>query len=243
MHRFFCPGINISHGEIAINDKNEIHHIKDVLRFKVEDRIVVFDGRGNEYAGSIKELSNESIVIKIKKRSFSEDIGTNITVACAIPKADKMDGVMDKLTQLGVARIIPLRTQRTVVVLNEKKERRRRQRWQKIIVSAAKQSKRNTLPVIDSVQDLETMLFHASKFDLKIIPTLSGETKPLKELFIKSKYKHVLIIIGPERDFTVPEVSLAKRLGCIPVSLGDLVLRVDTAAISVASFIRLHEDS
>lgn len=243
MHRFFCPGSNITKNKIIIDDKEELHHIKDVLRLKEEDKISIFDGRGNEYIGPIQELSNKAIVVRVKEKLSSKDTGINITVACAIPKGRKMDDIVDKLTQLGVYRIIPLKTQRMIIDLDEKKEQSRHRRWEKIVISAAKQSKRKTLSVIDSIQDIRNILSNASNFDLKIIPTLSGKTRPLKDILRQNRYKDILIIIGPEGDFTPGEVNLAKRAGCIPVSLGKLVLRVDTAAIAVTSFIRLYENS
>lgn len=239
MHRFYCPAINIFKDRIIINNIKEIHHIKDVLRMRKKDRIFIFDGIGNEYIGFIRELSQKGIIIGIKEKFSSQDSNINITVACAIPKGKKIDDIIDKLTQLGVYRITPLRTQRTVIDLDDRKEQIRRRRWEKIAISAAKQSKRKVLPIIDSIQGIKNMLSDTSNFDLKIIPTLSKERKPLKEIFRQNKYKTVLIIIGPEGDFTPEEIDLAKRAGCIPVSLGDLVLRVDTAAIAVASYIRL----
>jgi 16S rRNA (uracil1498-N3)-methyltransferase len=151
-----------------------------------------------------------------------------------------MDDIVDKLTQLGVARIIPLKTQNTVVVLDEKKEKMRAGHWEKVAISAAKQSGRRTLPVIDPVREIKDFLARADNFDLKVIPTLSAEgIRPLKDVLGNKKYRDILAIIGPEGDFTTGEIDLAERRGCIPVSLGKLVWRVETAAVAVTSFIRL----
>jgi 16S rRNA (uracil1498-N3)-methyltransferase len=119
----------------------------------------------------------------------------------------------------------------------------RLERWKRIAKSAAQQCKRNDIPIIDSVKRMEEVLAEAGNFDLKIIPTLAGEHRSIKEVFSEIRGKKILVFIGPEGDFTDEEIRLAMKAGCIPVTLGPLVLRVDTAAISVVSFIKLYENS
>ena len=238
MYRFYCPCPKISKNMITVDRLDEIHHIKDVLRLKAEDWVSVFDGRGNEYSGPIRELSYQAISVEIKEKRVSADSDINITVACAVPKKQKMDDIVDKLTQLGVGRIIPLKTRNTVVILDETKEKIRLMHWEKIAINAAKQSKRTMLPLIDSLREIKDVLSQAGDFDLKIIPTLSENARLLKDVLGDKRYKNILTIIGPEGDFTPDEVNLAKKAGCIPVSLGNLVLRVETAAVAVAGFLR-----
>ena len=241
MHRFFCPIANITKDKIVIDNKEQIHHLKDVLRLKVKDNLMIFDGRGNEYNCIIEKIANE-VTLGIKRKSLPsyKKEGIKITLACAIPKKSKMDDIIDKLTQLGVARIIPLETERVVVKLNKNKKEMRLLRWQKIALNAAQQSQRNTSPVIDPIKNIREVLIKSENYDLKLIPTLTGKRKILKEIFTQIKPKNILVLIGPEGDFSPQEVALAVKAGCIPVTLGDLVLRVDTAAIAVVSFIRLN---
>jgi 16S rRNA (uracil1498-N3)-methyltransferase len=242
MHRFYSSSEDISDDKITISDIKQIHHMKDVLRIKINAKVIVFDNKGNAYLCGIKELSKNQAILEIKdKISKKTKNRIKITVACAIPKKSKMDDIIDKLTQLGVERIIPLKTKRVVVELDRKKESLRLNRWQKISQTASVQSRRNIIPIIEPIKDLNGLLSEANDFDLKLIPTLVGEQKSLNEV-IKAKPKDVLILIGPEGDFTPEEVDLAKKSGCIPVSLGDLVLRVETAAIAIVSFIRLYEN-
>ncbi len=239
MHRFFIPSQNISVDKIIISDKNQIHHIKDVLRFKIEGEIIVFDDKGNEYTCLIKELLRDRIILKIKaKRLFSKRDKVKITLACAIPKKSKMDDIIDKLTQLGVARIIPLETERVVVKLNKNKKETRLLRWQKIALSATQQSQRNTPSVIEPIKNIKEVLIKLENYDLKLIPTLTGRRKPLKEVLGGYKPSNILVLIGPEGDFTDGEIKLALENGFIPVTLGDTILRVDTAAIAVVSMLR-----
>ena len=244
MHRFFASSQSISKNRIIISDGSQVHHIRNVLRLKPKDEAVIFDDKGNEYNSIIEAISAQSVMLKIKtKRKFIASRRLKLTVACALPKKSKMDDIIDKLTQLGVERIIPLLTQRVIIKLDEHKKILRHKRWEEIALSASRQSQRNTLPVIEPIKDMREALSESKDFDLKLIPTLTGERKSLKEILSKSKPKNILVLIGPEGDFSPLEVALAKRAGFIPVSLGDLVLRVETAAIAVASFISLYADS
>jgi len=243
MPRLYVSSQNISGNKITVVDKKQLHHLRDVLRLKVKEEVIVFDNQGHEYIAEIDNLSPQRMILKIKekKKNIMRDT-TKITIACAIPKKSKLDDIIDKLTQLGVDRIIPLETERVIVNLDEKKKAARLTRWRKIAQSSSLQSQRNNLPIIDPVRNLKEVISGAQEFDLKLIPTLLGERKTLKEILQKSQYKNILIFIGPEGDFTPQEVTLARQAGCIPVSLGDLVLRVETAAIAVVSFFRFYAD-
>lgn len=244
MRRFYCPSKDIRDGCAFIRDSREAHHIKNVLRLKPDDAVIVFSDNGCEYLGKIFQINPENIIVKIKaaKKPSLNMQNIRLTIACAIPKKAKIDEIVDKLIQLGVARIIPLITERTIVRWDAKIKSRHLERWQKIALSASKQSQRNVLPVIEPVENIDTLLSRPLDFDLKLIPTLEGERKALREVISAGSPQSVLVLIGPEGDFTPGEVRSAKKAGFIPVSLGDLVLRVDTAAIAVASFLMLYRD-
>jgi 16S rRNA (uracil1498-N3)-methyltransferase len=241
MHRFFIDRIQ---GEIvSLTDTEQLHHLKDVLRLKVNDGVSIFDGEGNDYAGVITGIDKRQVEIKVKQVRSANKTSVKLTVACAIPKGSRMDEVIDYLTQLGVERIIPMRTERTVVKLDSAKTEARLKRWQKIAQSAAQQSQRSRIPVIESVARFEDVILNSQDYDLKLIPNLSGERKPIREVVAETRPKDVLVLVGPEGDFTAEEVGLALSQGFIAVSLGDTVLRVATAAIAVASYIKFTVDS
>jgi len=244
MNRFYSDSGNISGDKIIISDKSQVHHIKDVLRLEVDEKVVVFDDKGREYASVIEELLPKEVVIRVvKENKVALAPKVRVTVACAIPKKSKMDDIIDKLTQLGVDRIIPLLTERVIVKLDKRKEILRKERWEKIALSSAKQSQRNIMPVVEPVKDIREVLSASEEYDLKLIPTLFGERKSLREVLNKSSARNILFLIGPEGDFSEEEIELAKKAGFLAVSLGDSVLRVETAALCVASFIRIHENS
>lgn len=240
MRRFYSPCHNITSDTITITDPKQIHHIRDVLRLKAGSEIIIFDARKNEYLSEIEEIQAQKIIFKMKTKIKSNAVsGLKISVACAIPKKSKMSDIIDKLTQLGIDRIIPLETERVIVKMAGQKRDARLERWQTIALNACQQSQRKELPVIEPIKTMDEVLLNSQAYDLKLIPTLEGQRRPLKEVFLQARPTNILIFIGPEGDFTGKEVAMAKKYGCIPVSLGSLVLRVDTACLAVVSFIRL----
>lgn len=244
-HRFFCLLENISADKITLSDKKQLHHLKDVLRLEPGDEAVIFDEQGREYLCQIEKISAGGAALKIKDcRDNAPARKYRLTIACAIPKNSKFDDIIDKLTQLGVDRIIPLLSERVVVRPVKARAQRRLERWQKVALSAAKQSQRRLLPVIEPITGIKQLFSRADNFGLKLIPALIGKRKTLHQAFFlcKEKGSDILVLIGPEGDFTPRELKLAEKAGFIPVSLGDLVLRVETAAVAVAGFIRLYEN-
>ena len=241
MHRFYCRSKNISPDTIIIDEKERIHHIKDVLRLKLKETVYIFDEWGNEYTAEIKEISPHGITLKAREKlKCDTDKKIKIIVACAIPKKSKMDDIVDKLTQLGVEEIIPLKTGRVVVRWGKDKEALRISRLKKISQMASQQSQRRFIPKIEAVKGLSEIISASGGYDLKLIPALSGERKSLRQVFDGIKPRSVLVLIGPEGDFTPEEVSLASGAGFIPITLGKQVLRVETAAVAVVSFIKLY---
>jgi 16S rRNA (uracil1498-N3)-methyltransferase len=237
MHRFYIDRVNDD--TVSITDAARLHHLKNVLRLKAGERVSVFDSGGNEYDGIISAIEKKQAVIKVTTSVTARSNRLKLNIACAIPKGDRMDGVIDQLTQLGVARVIPMLTERVVVKLDEAKKAARLEHWRAIAQSSAEQSQRHDLPAIEPVTDIADVITQSRYFDLKLIPHLTGERRPLKDVVTGAECKNILAIIGPEGDFTTEEVALALKAGFIPVSLGDTVLRVATAAVAVASYLKL----
>jgi 16S rRNA (uracil1498-N3)-methyltransferase len=240
MHRYFSPSENISQDKIVISDLEQVHHIKNVLWLASGEKVAVFDDRQNEYACVVEEISAKKVVFSIVRRIPRKSRkGVSLTVACAIPKQCKLDDIIDKLTQLGVDRVIPLETERVIVRLDAKGKAAKLERWRKIALSAAKQSQRNDVPVIEPVKNMREALADAKNCGLKLIGSLFGEREPLRAALNRYRGGEVILFIGPEGDFSEAEFALARKHGFTGVSLGDLVLRVDTAAIAAAGFISL----
>ena len=238
MHRFFCSPENINKEYILINDKKEVHHIADVLRLRLNDSIVVFDGEGKEYNGIIKEIKRKYVKVKIiseKKLDKKKDI--NITLACAIPKKGGFDYIVEKATELGVDKIIPLETKRTIVSLGEERQKLKLNHWRQIAINACKQCKRNFIPEIEGVNNFLQIVSNVKNYDLCLFFCLEGRKRKIRDALKDFKKGKIIIFIGPEGDFTNEEIALAKKYGCRFACLGSRVLKVDTAAISVISII------
>jgi 16S rRNA (uracil1498-N3)-methyltransferase len=223
---------------IWLADAGQVHHLRDVLRLAAGDEIEVFDDGGHECLCTIERLERESVTLRVKSRREVSPRRARLMVACSLPKKG-MDDIVDKLTQLGVDTIVPMRTERVVVRLGEEAARARVERWRRMARAAAEQSHRSDVPEVGPVTDFGQIVSSAGGFDLKLIPTLSGDRKTLGEAVEGPRPSSILVLIGPEGDFTDREVETARKAGFLPMSLGDQVLRVDTAAIAVASYLRV----
>jgi 16S rRNA (uracil1498-N3)-methyltransferase len=237
MHRFRVTRVADSE-VIILADAGQVHHLKDVLRLAAGDEIVAYDGGGQECVCAIAGFGEQGVILNVKSRKTIAPPKTRLAVACALPKKG-MDDIIDKLTQLGVDLIIPMRSARVVVRLSETAAVNRLERWRRLAASAAGQSQRSTLPELRPLTSVGDVISLAGPYDLRLIPTLSGEIKTIGEAVGARHPQNVLVLIGPEGDFTDQEVQAAGAAGFIPVSLGPRVLRVDTAAIAVAAYLKL----
>ncbi|MDP8260045.1 MAG: RsmE family RNA methyltransferase [Candidatus Gygaella obscura] len=241
MRRFFCQSRNILSDKIIIDDSAEIHHIKNVSRFKIKDIISVFDEQGAQYKCFIDSFGTDNIRLKIiAKDQASRKSNVNLTVCCAIAKGNRFTYTLEKLTELGVGRIIPLMTKRTIPNVTLKKDKKI-ERWKKIILAACKQSFRKDIPEISLPLSFEDALLLKDEFSLKMIAYKHEESIPLKEVLENNSLKNVILFIGPEGDFTSFEITQAKKNDFILVSLGRNTLRVDTASIYSSSVIMSYE--
>lgn len=234
MSRFYVPPECVSGAKIIIRG-DELHHARDVMRLAADDEITVFDGTGKEYHGIIRQVDKGQMVITIEKTLERKAEGCRVTLVQALPKSDKMDLIVEKATELGVERIIPAVTERTVVRADTKGENVKVERWRKIALVAAKQCGRSTIPEVSGITGFEDSLKALNGQEIKIIPCLYDDTKALKDVLKGRKAGSAAVFIGPEGDFTKREVEEAKAIGAITVSLGNEVLRSETAAICALS--------
>jgi 16S rRNA (uracil1498-N3)-methyltransferase len=236
MHRFYLPNF-----QQLVLSAEESHHATHVLRVKTGDTVNVFDGRGHE-AQCRMEVDGK---LTILTQSSTSPLPCRITLAQAVPKKN-MDSIVQKATELGVAGIVPLISERTVVQLDE--DSKKVDRWREIALEACKQSGNNWLPEIYPPQKARAFLDAPGIFDLKLIASLQPDSKPLKAILrevsggagVPACGRSVLILIGPEGDFIPAELAAAKSAGCLPLSLGPLVLRAETAAVYALSILH-HE--
>jgi 16S rRNA (uracil1498-N3)-methyltransferase len=238
MRRFFLPDF-----ERPVLGDEEAHHATHVLRLKAGDMVTVFDGRGHEAQARIAEIGKDAVRLTLLQRTSTPAIPCRITLAQAVPKKN-MDLIVQKATELGVAGIVPLISERTI-----KRPAARSQRWREIALEACKQSGNNWLPQIHPPQKTREFLVAAGNFDLKLIASLQPDARPLKQILDQSSrpegrsYNSVLVLIGPEGDFTPAELAAARSAGCLAVTLGPLVLRAETAALYALSILHYELQS
>ncbi len=221
---------------IEINDRKEIHHIRDVMRLKKDTGITLFDGKGKEYSGVIKSIDRNSIIIEIDNvKEFKNTLPYRTTLYQAIPKKTKMDFIIEKTVELGVDKIAPIITERTEFSNLKEISQKRLERWRNIAKSASKQCGRVELPLILDVLDFEHALVKAKDSDLVIFAALDKSSKMLRDILKEKTPRDIAIFIGPEGDFTPQEISKAKEHVKGICSLGRLVLRVETGALYILS--------
>jgi len=236
MHQFYCPNSNFDSKQTFIDDKNELHHLRNVLRLKKDDEVHLFDGRGKEASGILLIVTAQKATVEIHNVKQFEQKKPLILLACALPKKSKFEMIIEKATELGVDEIFPLKTDRTEIKLTDSRQIKKQQRYQTIAINASKQSKRTIVPLIHPITNFSSALDHLTQVSTAIIPSLNEHTENLLSAFKKFKSpKAVSFLIGPEGDFTPEEYAQARDKGCVPVTLGTTILKVETAALCALS--------
>ncbi|MGO1370020.1 16S rRNA (uracil(1498)-N(3))-methyltransferase [Senegalia sp. (in: firmicutes)] len=240
MNRFFVNIDNIKDENIIIDNKDDLKHMKNVLRLKENEKIEISDGLDNEYIVQIKNITDEFIeTLILEKTDIKRESNINITLYQGYPKSSKMEFIIQKATELGVKRIVPIITDRTIVKINNnKKEEKKLERFEKIAFEAAKQSKRGIIPEVPQIMSLESAVKEMQKNNSFIIVPYENENKIyIKEVLKKTKEKDISIIIGPEGGFSESEIKKLQEIGASIVSLGPRILRTETAGLTLISII------
>ena len=223
----------------------DVNHIKNVLRMKEGEEISVMALAGTkEYRCAIAEYNDREVICDLLFVKESDvELPSEIVLYQALPKADKMEFIIQKAVELGVSRIVPVAAKRSVVKLDDSKEEKKVARWNKISEAAAKQSKRAVIPVVTEVCTFDKAIEDAQECDCKIIPyelcdfsKMEETRKILREIEPGGK---VAIFIGPEGGFADEEIELAKKNEVVPITLGHRILRTETAGMVVLSWLVL----
>ncbi|MBM4053577.1 MAG: 16S rRNA (uracil(1498)-N(3))-methyltransferase [Planctomycetes bacterium] len=234
--RFFIPYAPVN-SEVWIEGK-EAHHILHVKRAKQGNKITLFDGKGTEYKAVLVEVQRSRVKVFIENAQVVDrEPGVEITIAFSIPKGKYSDILIQKCSELGIHTLIPLHCERSVVTISEHTTEKR-ERWNKIAIESSKQCKRNVLTKITDGVAVEDLVNTLRDYDLSLIACLEPNTKPLKVVLReRPSVKKIVSLIGPEGGFTDREIECAIEKGCIPVTLGNSTLRIETAAIAISSML------
>lgn len=219
-------------GEVLELGSYPAHYVRDVLRMEIDDELELFDGEGGAWLCRIVALDDAVGVEAIAEVERDVESPLAITLLQAIPKGDRWEWILEKATELGVARIVPVETARTVVSISASKMERKLARWNKIIESAARQSTRTVTPALEPVHSFEATLTDRSE-DLLLFghPGESGAAN-------HPSVRNVAIWIGPEGGFSPAEVERLRDVGALPFGLGPRVLRAETAAVVATALLQ-----
>ena len=239
MPKFFVDNEQIDNKTIRIIGK-DVNHISNVLRHKVNDIIEICNNDdGINYEASIIEINKDNIICKIKSiKTNNSETNINITLFQGLPKSDKMEYIIQKNVEIGIKRIIPVEMERCVAKLDEKNSKKKIERWKKISEVAAKQSGRDIIPEICDPISLKNVCETISTYDIVLVAyeneknnTLKSELKKLKT----SKKLNIGIVIGPEGGIDQKEISELIKHGAKTITLGNRILRTETASLVVLS--------
>jgi len=237
MNHFFTEPGNIADGRIFI-DGSHVNHIKNVLRMKPDEELLISDGTGKDYLCRISDISDHEIICSIISEEVCRSEPTvRFYLFQGLPKADKMEMIIQKSVELGVYSIIPVETARSVVKYDDKKKKNRVERWQKISEGAAKQSGRGIIPEVSEITSFKNALKVAAGLDMILIPyEYFKDMKATREAIGRIKPgMSVGIFIGPEGGFAGEEVDSAVSAGAERICLGSRILRTETAPLMLLS--------
>lgn len=241
MHKFFTPKENIidNQGKILGDD---VKHLYKVLRLNEGDKIVLNNCEGDEFLATIREITKQEVILDIEEKlKINNESSIKIYLYQGLPKAQKMDLIVQKGTELGVAEFIPTLTDRVDIKL--KGEFKKLDRLNRIALEAAKQSKRSIIPKVLEPVDFETALNNLKNLDLVIVPYENAENFGIKTLFNNEKIdissiKTVGILVGPEGGFELEEINKLRENGAYIVTLGSRILRTETAGFVTTSLVQ-----
>ena len=245
MYHFFVSEEQIN-GENAYIEGSDVNHIVNVLRMKPEEELLISVKGDWDYLCKIVDIETDRVNLKVLESMEQRELPVNITLLQGIPKSDKLEMIIQKAVELGVNEIIPVKTKRVVVKIDEKKVDAKINRWNAIAESAAKQSKRSIIPKVYEPMSIDNALEIVKDFGVKLIPyeNADGIDKTRKILDGMDKTKDIVVFIGPEGGFEEAEVERIKNSGFEVITLGKRILRTETAGLALLSniMIRLEDE-
>lgn len=243
MYQFFVAPEQINGKDIRITG-SDVNHIKNVLRMKIGEEIAVSNGvDGKEYRCEILAVGEEEICCTLRFiKEEGLELPSKIYLFQGLPKADKMELIIQKAVELGVYEIIPVAMRRCVVKLDEKKAKSKLLRWQSISEAAAKQSRRRVVPAVKEVMTFKEAVSYAEQIDVKLLPyELAEGMQHTKELIAGLKPgQSIAVFIGPEGGFDEDEIKTASESGLQPITMGKRILRTETAGFTILAWLMYH---
>jgi 16S rRNA (uracil1498-N3)-methyltransferase len=236
MPRFLVPP-DLWRGPDVVLPPAESRHLAAVLRVREGDEVAIFDGCGREARARVLASRPDRVALRLLDESPPDPVpvpGLELTLGQAVPKGHGMDEIVRQATELGLARLVPLAAERVIARWSPAEAAARVERWRRVAVSAAKQCGLNRLPEIESLCRPAELAGRIGSFDAAFLGSLRPDARPFRDALADWRLRRprrVLLMIGPEGDFTEAEADASCRAGAVPVSFGPLVFRVATAAL------------
>jgi 16S rRNA (uracil1498-N3)-methyltransferase len=241
LRRFFIPTPLRADETITITGEL-FHHLARVLRLKEGSRIILADGSGHEYTGTIHQVTSESVAVTLEESRVAPvtEVGPRITLFQGLPRGDKLELILQKCTELGVAAIVPFTAARSISRMPDGRLREKLERWQRIAREAARQSGRMSAPEVSFAGDLAEVLRQADHA-VKLLLWEEEEAGTLKKLLAElHPPENIAVIVGPEGGLTREEVGSAMECGFVPVSLGKRIVRTETAGPAILAILQFY---
>ncbi len=241
MYRFFVSAEQLKEETVCVAGE-DYNHIRNVLRMKKGEEVLLCDGGEKEYLCEIVEYDadNESVRLKIRDVfGNARELPARITLFQGYPKGDKMETIIQKAVELGVYEVVPVMMKRCVVKLDEKKAQKKVERFNAISLSAAKQSKRGRIPEVREVMRFSDACNYAKEMDMILLPYENAQGMEFARQMIRESVgkEHIGIFIGPEGGFDTSEVEQIESIGGKTISLGHRILRTETAGMTIVSLL------
>jgi 16S rRNA (uracil1498-N3)-methyltransferase len=242
MHRFYLPPDQTGDSNLTLSG-SEAHHALHVVRVRENERVVVLDGAGHEILCEVEQLERHAVRLKRLQRQAMSPLPYRITLSQAVTKAKTMDLIVQKATELGVHRIAPILSERAVPQFQDEAASSKLEKWRATAIEAIKQCGSPWLPQIDPPQTPQKFLAGSERMELTLVASLQPDARHPREYFqnLRSERqrrpKSICVWIGPEGDFTPAEMNTILQGGALPISLGPVVLRSETAAIYCLSIL------
>lgn len=240
MHRFHLPPEECQSPTLTLTER-EAHHALHVVRLRRGERVSVLDGTGHEFLCEVRDAARESVTLAVLHKNHIAPLPYHVTLLQAMTKGKAFETVIQKATELGAFRVVPLITERVVNQPDEEAAAGKVEKWRFIAIDSIKQCGSAWLPHIEAPILLKAFLAHHERFELLLVASLQSDRHHLREVLDDFRIEHgrlpksVGVFVGPEGDFTPVEMDAIKQGGALPVTLGPLVLRSDTAAVYALS--------
>ncbi|MFB3926513.1 MAG: 16S rRNA (uracil(1498)-N(3))-methyltransferase [Syntrophales bacterium] len=238
--RIYFPK-ELEKGRIEEITGTNLRYIRDILRLRKNDTLILFGSGGMEYDAEIVDFQTKSIVVGVTRERRIPQAEIRVVLAQALPKGDKMDLIIQKAAELGTTEVIPFISSRSIPKFSDEKARQRVERWRKIAVEASRQCGRADIPRIEEIVSYDNMLNGSDKGGLRLIFWEAEAGRGIKEILRDEKYGAVrdfFIAVGPEGGFSGEEVARAERSGFLSTGLGRQILRVETASLAILSILQ-----